>query len=58
MFDFGFWQGVWTVVVMIVFVGIVAWAYSGKRKHRFEEAARIPLEDDEPVRSRAENDNG
>lgn len=34
-----------TVVMMIVFVTIVAWAYSGKRRAQFDEAARVPLED-------------
>jgi cytochrome c oxidase cbb3-type subunit 4 len=34
-----------TVVMMIVFVTIVAWAYSGKRRAQFDEAARVPFED-------------
>lgn len=36
-----------TVIVAIAFTGITVWAWSGKNKARFEEAARIPLEDDE-----------
>jgi len=28
------------------FLGIVFWAYSGSRKARFEEAARLALDDD------------
>jgi cytochrome c oxidase cbb3-type subunit 4 len=35
-----------TVVMLIAFVGIVVWAYSGKRKKQFDEAARSVLEDD------------
>jgi cytochrome c oxidase cbb3-type subunit 4 len=35
-----------TVVMLIVFVGIVVWAYSSKRKKQFDEAARSVLEDD------------
>lgn len=38
-----------TVVAFLTFVGIVAWAYSGRRKHAFDEAARMALEDDEPT---------
>ncbi len=39
---------VWTIVVMVLFVGIVLWAWSDKRKQRFDEAANIPFtEDDE-----------
>lgn len=42
-------QSVWTVVVMVLFLSIVAWAYSSKRKAEFDEAARLPLEDDDSV---------
>ena len=36
---------VMTVVMLIVFVTIVAWAYSGKRRAQFDEAARVLFED-------------
>ncbi len=39
-------QIVWTIVVMIIFVGIVLWAWSGRRKESFNEAANIPLEEE------------
>lgn len=40
---------IWTVIVLILFIGIVAWAWSGHNKERFEEDAQIPFrEDDEP----------
>ncbi len=32
-----------TVVSLAVFVGIVAWAWSGKRRARFDADALIPL---------------
>ena len=35
-----------TVIVTIAFTGIAAWAWSDKNRERFEEAARIPLDDD------------
>ena len=35
-----------TVVMLVVFVGIVIWAYSSKRKKQFDEAARSVLEED------------
>jgi cytochrome c oxidase cbb3-type subunit 4 len=44
--DYGFYSSLLTVVMLIVFIGIVAWAYSGKRKAAFEDAARVPLEED------------
>jgi cytochrome c oxidase cbb3-type subunit 4 len=34
-----------TAIMLVVFIGIVAWAYSGKRRARFEEAARLPFDD-------------
>lgn len=39
-----------TVVSFITFLGIVFWAWSGRRKAAFDEAARLPLEDDEFAR--------
>jgi len=44
--DFGLAQGIWTIIVLVVFVGIVIWAWSGKRRKHFDEAARIPFEED------------
>lgn len=37
-----------TVLVFALFVGIVWWAYSDRRKDAYEEAARSVLEDDTP----------
>ena len=37
----------WTVLLLVVFVGIVVWAYSGARKKDFDAAARLPLDDDD-----------
>lgn len=38
---------IWTVIVAILFLGIVFWAWSGKNRERFDEAAQIPFDDDE-----------
>ncbi|MEE9575505.1 MAG: cbb3-type cytochrome c oxidase subunit 3 [Gammaproteobacteria bacterium] len=40
-------QIVWTIVVMIIFLAIVLWAWSGRRKESFNDAANIPLEEEE-----------
>ena len=45
--DYSLVQSIWTVVVTVLFIGIVIWAWSGKRKARFDEAANIPFEEDE-----------
>ena len=53
-------QSVWTLVVLVLFVGIVIWAWSGKRKQDFDEAANIPFsEDDKPIEQTSkENSHG
>jgi cytochrome c oxidase cbb3-type subunit 4 len=35
-----------TVLALFVFLGIVWWAYSDRRKVAYEEAAMLPLDDD------------
>lgn len=40
----GTFSGLITLVLMVVFVGIVIWAYSSKRRKDFDEAARLPLD--------------
>ena len=35
-----------TVVCFLVFVAIVVWAWGGARRRRFDEAARVPLDED------------
>jgi cytochrome c oxidase cbb3-type subunit 4 len=44
--NYGFIHSIWTVLMLLLFIGIVIWAWSGKRKPGFEEAARIPLDDE------------
>ena len=39
----------WTLLSFVTFVAIAVWAYGGGRKQRFEEAAMLPLDDDNPV---------
>ena len=40
-------HSIWTLALMALFIGIIAWAWSGRRKKIFEEAARLPLDDDD-----------
>lgn len=39
--------GIVTIVSLIAFLAGVAWAMSGKRKREFDEAAKLPLEEDD-----------
>lgn len=48
-------RGILTAVLFVLFLGIVFWAYSRKRRKAFDEAARLPLEDQE---SRGDSDRG
>ncbi|MCZ4339566.1 CcoQ/FixQ family Cbb3-type cytochrome c oxidase assembly chaperone [Shewanella colwelliana] len=45
--DYGTIQGIITIVVMLTFVGIFAWAYSARRKNQFDEAANLVFSDEE-----------
>jgi cytochrome c oxidase cbb3-type subunit 4 len=47
--DINFLRIAVTVVSFAMFVGIVAWAASARNRQRFDEAARIPLDDDETL---------
>ena len=38
-----------TVIMFVLFLGIIVWAYSKKRKGAFDEAARLPFEEDEAM---------
>jgi len=36
-----------TVLAFAVFIGITVWAWSARRKAAFDEAARLPLDEEE-----------
>lgn len=40
-----------TVLSFLIFIGIIWWAYSDRRRQSYEQAARIPLDDDELLSS-------
>jgi len=44
--DINFLRGISTIFVMIGFIGICIWAYSGRRKEEFDQAAQIPFADE------------
>ena len=39
-------HSLWTLALFVLFIAIIFWAWSSKRKDEFEQAARLPLEDD------------
>jgi len=44
-----FWQIAWTVFAFVFFIGVVFWAWSGKRKNKFDKAARMAIDDDKDL---------
>ena len=45
--DYITWRSIYTVLVFVVFVAIICWAYSKSTKKRFDEAANSIFEEDE-----------
>ena len=50
-----FVQSVWTVIAMVVFIGIIIWAFSKRKKSDFEQAGRMAMDDDKPVNDSMNN---
>ncbi len=52
-----FWQSAWTVFAFVFFVGVVLWAWSGKRKSKYDKAARMALDDDKELTDEQRRDS-
>jgi len=50
-------RGLSTVFVAIAFLGVCWWAYSPKRKKKFDEAANLPFADEEQSQLSARKEN-
>jgi cytochrome c oxidase cbb3-type subunit 4 len=48
-------HSIWTVLLFIVFIGIVAWAWSSKRKKAFDEAAHLPFDEEDEVKPQSKS---
>lgn len=55
--DSGMISGIVTAVFVVVFIGIVWWAYSRGNKQRFEDAGRLPFEEDDAQGTPSPRDN-
>ena len=49
-------RGLVTLAVMLAFIGVVAWAWSSRRKRDFDEMAQMPLRDEPPQNKGANSD--
>jgi cytochrome c oxidase cbb3-type subunit 4 len=45
--DAGTLRGLFTLIMLLLFLAICFWAWSGRRSNTFDAAARTPLEPDE-----------
>jgi cytochrome c oxidase cbb3-type subunit 4 len=45
--DMGLVRGIATVFALAAFVAVVLWAYGKRSREGFNEAARLPLEEDD-----------
>ena len=52
--DFRAWH---TVLLMALFLGVVWWAYSKKRKRSFDEAANLPFADEDKHEATLKKEN-
>ena len=50
-------RGLSTLFLLLAFLGLVFWAYSGKRKQEFDEAANLPFADEPPKASKGEGND-
>lgn len=55
--DYNFLRGLSTVFAFAAFIAVCWWAFSSKRKKRFEEAAQLPFADEEQGEPRPKDDN-
>ncbi len=49
--DQGIAGSIYTVVVFVAFVGVVWWAFNGRNKRKFDEAANLPFADEDKEES-------
>lgn len=47
-------RGLSTLLLLVGFVGLVFWVYSGRRKKGFDEAANLPFADEDAHRNTLE----
>ncbi len=47
MMDINDWRSIVTVVSFTLFIAIVLWAYSDRSKAAFDQAARLPFDEED-----------
>jgi cytochrome c oxidase cbb3-type subunit 4 len=56
MIEMNIVRGILTLLLILAFITLVVWLYSKRNQHAYEDAARLPLQDDQAIAaSRSEN---
>jgi cytochrome c oxidase cbb3-type subunit 4 len=58
--DYGTYRGIYTLILLVLFLVIVYWAYSKKQKSKFDDIVNSIFEDDvneTPRKKESSNDN-
>ncbi|MBV7296771.1 cbb3-type cytochrome oxidase subunit 3 [Enterovibrio paralichthyis] len=50
-------HSIWTLAIFVCFIVIVLWAYSGRRKKEFDEAANLVFADEENAAQKKTGDD-
>ncbi|MCC4797009.1 CcoQ/FixQ family Cbb3-type cytochrome c oxidase assembly chaperone [Enterovibrio norvegicus] len=50
-------HSIWTLVIFVCFIVIALWAYSGRRKKDFDEAANLVFADEDKSQVKTGEDN-
>lgn len=47
--DYGTWRGVFSLIILAIFIAIVIWAFNRRTKKQFDEAANSIFEDESSI---------
>ncbi|MDV6315103.1 cbb3-type cytochrome oxidase subunit 3 [Idiomarina sp. HP20-50] len=47
--DYGTWRGVFSLIILAIFIAIVLWAFNRRTKKQFDEAANSIFEDESSI---------
>ncbi|MFT5808209.1 MAG: cytochrome c oxidase cbb3-type subunit 4 [Moritella dasanensis] len=56
--DYGTFQGVYTLILMAIFISIIIWAYSKRQRPAFDEAANLIFADEIVQSDRPKSNDG
>lgn len=48
--DLGLIHGIWSLLILIVFIGIIVFVWHHKRRDHYDQASRIPFDHDDEIK--------